>query len=77
MSDHPGEEILAKLRAAVANVSAEYIVPSEERIRELYDEAQAKGCGLLVYEGKPGTLQITAGAMPGELIIINPEWNRD
>ncbi|MGP4995507.1 hypothetical protein [Glutamicibacter ardleyensis] len=77
MSDPNAEEILAKLREALANVAEEYVVPSEERIRELYDEAQAKGCGLLVHEGKPGTLQITAGAMPGELLIINPEWIRD
>ncbi|PCC37434.1 hypothetical protein [Glutamicibacter sp. BW77] len=76
MSGHQSEEILAKFHEAVT-VAAEYVVTSEGHIRELYDEAQAKGCGLLVHEGKTGTLQINAVAMPGELIIINPEWNRD
>lgn len=68
-------EVAGQMKAIlteIQNALEDYVVPSEERVEELYAEAQLRGCGLAVTDGKPGTLQVSPVVPLGMLAIINP-----
>lgn len=54
-------------------LATDYIVPTEEQVIALYEEAKQRGCGLSVTHGRPGTVAICPWAVVGELLIVNPE----
>lgn len=56
----------------IQNALEDYVVPTQQQIEELYAEAQQRGCGLAVTDGKPGTLQVSPGVPSGMLAIIDP-----
>lgn len=66
------EKILDQLQE-VAAAGRDLIAPTREQVEELYSRAEARGCGLLVVKGRPGTLRVCPGAVVGELIVVSPD----
>ncbi|MGV2855389.1 hypothetical protein ACNPON_17565 [Glutamicibacter sp. AGC13] len=69
---HEASQMLQKL-VEMVQANKDYIVPTRAQVEALYQEAANQGHGLMIVEGKPGTLRIAPGAVPGELIVVNPE----
>ena len=69
---HEASPMLQKL-VEMVQAHKDYIVPTRAQVEALYQEAANQGHGLMIVEGKPGTLRIAPGAVPGELIVVNPE----
>lgn len=73
MSQDEAEAFLAEIRTRIQNILRDQEVPSEEEVGRLYAKAQELGCGLAVFDGKPGTLQPSLGVPAGTLIIYKPD----
>lgn len=65
-------DLLGTLMAALTE-HKDMIMPTRAQVAALLEEAKARGCGLLVEQGRPGTLRVCPGAVVGQLLVIDPQ----
>lgn len=64
------EQIFEQLQE-VAESNRDLLMPTQEQVKELHAKAEARGCGLAVVDGMPGTLTICDGTVMGELLVLD------
>ncbi|WP_426734434.1 hypothetical protein [Glutamicibacter sp. 2E12] len=68
---HKAADPIGKMMAALTE-QKDILMPTKAQVEALHKEAMERGFGLSVMKGRPGTLRLAPGAVPGELLVIDP-----